>query len=200
MFNQTNFFIDRGTPRGITYDAFKMFEDHLNKKFKTRNLPIHAVFIPVRRDDLPAALLDGRGDIAAASITVTPEWREKFDFSNPTLKNVSEIAVGGPASASVSSVNDLSGEEVFVVRGSIDHQNLERLNADLTRQGKRPVRLRFAPDTFEDEDLLEMVNAGLVQYAVVAEPLARFWAAVLPGLRLFPEVKLRTGAADQDYW
>ena len=46
----------------------------------------------------------------------------------------------------------------------------------------------------EDEDLLEMLNAGLVQYVVVDDFLARFWASVLPKLKLHPEVTLRTGA------
>ena len=83
VYNKTNYFIDKGAPRGITYDAFKMFEDELNKKYKTGNLKIHVVFVPVGRADLAAALLDGRGDIVAANITVTPERLEKVDFSNP---------------------------------------------------------------------------------------------------------------------
>src|SRR5512135_1162187 len=41
VYNKTNYFIDKGTPRGITYDAFKMFEDEVNKKYKTGNLKIH---------------------------------------------------------------------------------------------------------------------------------------------------------------
>ena len=39
-----------------------------------------------------------------------------------------------------------------------------------------------------------MLNAGLVQYVVVDDFLARFWASVLPGLKLHPEVALRSGA------
>ena len=39
-----------------------------------------------------------------------------------------------------------------------------------------------------------MLNAGLVQYVVVDDFLARFWAAVLPKLKLHPEITLRTGA------
>ncbi len=192
-FNQTSFFIDRGTPRGLVHDAFKMFEARINKKYKTGHLQIHVAFIPIRRSDVASALLDGKGDVAAASITVTPEWQEKFDFSTPNFRNVSEIVVAGPASEAIASVDDLSGREVFVQRDSIYYESLERLNADLIRRGRPPVTLRLAPDALEDEDLLEMVNAGLVQYIVVADTLARFWAAVLPGLRLYPEAKLRSG-------
>jgi membrane-bound lytic murein transglycosylase MltF len=194
VYNKTNYFVDKGTPRGITYDALKLFEDEINRKYKTGNLKIHVAFFPVGRKDLEAALLDGRGDIVAATITVTPERQQRVDFSNPVLSNVSEIVVSGPASQPIATVDDLSGREVFVRKGSIYHESLEKLNADLAKRGKPAVKLRFAPDNLEDEDLLEMTNAGLVQYVVVEDLLARFWAGVFPGLKLHPEVALRTGA------
>ena len=194
VYNKTNYFIDKGAPRGIVYDAFKMFEDELNKKYKTGNLKIHVAFRAIGRPDLEAALQDGRGDIVAAGITVTPERLQRVDFSNPTYKNVSEIVVSGPAAPAIASVDDLSDREVFVRKGSIYHESLEKLNADLGKRGKKPVRLRFAPENLEDEDLLEMTNAGLVPYVVVDDFLARFWASVLPALKLHPDVVLRSGA------
>jgi len=193
VFNKTNYFIDNGTPRGATYDALKMFEDEINKKYKAGNLKIHVVFVPVGRVDLAKALSDGRGDIAAAGLTVTPERLEKFDFSNPTLSSVSEIVVSGPTAEAIAAVDDLSGRLVYVRKGSIYHESLEKLNADFAKRGKPAVKLKFAPDSLEDEDLLEMANAGLVSYVVVDDYLARFWATVLPGLKLHPEIALRAG-------
>jgi len=194
VYNRTNYFIDKGTPRGITFEAFKMFEEHINQKYKTKNIRIHVAFLPVRRDAVADLLLSGKGDIAAANITVTPERLEKVDFSIPALKNVSEIVVSGPASESIGSADDLSGRQVFVRKGSIYNESVDKLNADLQKRGKAPVKLRFAPDNLEDEDLLEMLNAGLVQYVVVDDFLATFWAKVLPKLKLHPDVALRTGA------
>ena len=197
VFNKTNFFIDKGAPRGITYEAFKMFEDELNKKYKTGNLKVHVSFYPVSRNDLAAALLDGRGDVAAANLTVTPERLEKFDFTNPTAKNVSEIVVASPKAEAIATVDDLSGKEVFVRKGSIYNESLDKLNADLAKRGKKPVKLRFAPENLEDEDLLEMANAGLVQYVVVDDFLARFWAQVLPDLKIYPQVAGPLGRPDR---
>jgi membrane-bound lytic murein transglycosylase MltF len=193
VYNRTNYFIDRGTPRGIVAEAFKLFEDYINQKYKTGNLRIHVALIPTRRDALASALLEGKGDIAAAYLTVTPERLEKVDFSNPTIKNVSEIVVGGASSPSVAGVDDLSGREVFVRKSSLYNEDLEKLNADLVKKGKAPVKLRYAPDNLEDEDILEMVNAGLVPYAIVDDFLGRFWAEVLPKLKLYPEAALRKG-------
>ena len=194
VYNKTNYFIDKGQQLGITYDAFKLFEDAINKKYKTGNLRIQVAMIPVARKDLADALLEGRGDIIAANVTMTPERLQKADFSDPTLKNVSEIVVSGPQSQPLAMADDLSGREVFVRKGTIYYESLEKLNADLAKRGKPPVKMRFAPDDLEDEDLLQMLNAGLVQYVVVDDFLARFWAAVLPKIKLHPEATLRTEA------
>ncbi len=94
--------------------------------------------------------------------------------------------VAGPALGAIAGVDDLSGKEVFVREKSIYHESLQALNADFAKRGKPPVKLRFAPTELEDEDLLEMTNAGLVQYVVVDDFLARFWAAVFPKLEAPP--------------
>src|SRR5262249_802725 len=193
VYNKTNYFIDRGTPRGITTEAFRLFEDSINQKYKTGNLKIHVALLPVRRDELAEFLLGGKGDIVAASITVTPERVGKVDFSNPVLKNVSEIVVSGPASGPVATREDLSGKEFFVRKGSIFQETLEKLNEEFKKSGKAEVRLRFAPEDLEDEDLLEMLNAGLVRYVLVDDFLARFWAGVLPKIKLHPDIALRSG-------
>src|SRR4029078_6009446 len=44
----------------------------------------------------------------------------------------------------------------------------------------------------EDEDLLEMANAGLVKVLVVDNHKAWFWQRVWPNLKLHPSVALRT--------
>jgi len=54
------------------------------------------------------------------------------------------------------------------------------------------VRLKLAPEALEDEDLLEMVNAGLVKLVVVDSHKAEFWAQVFTKIRLHPEAAVRT--------
>jgi membrane-bound lytic murein transglycosylase MltF len=192
-YNKTGYFIDNGTPRGTAVDAFKLFSDYINEKYKTGNLRIHVSLVPTRRDNLAEALLSGRGDIVAAAVTITPERLKLADFTDPVVKNVSEIVVGSSEAPPVATAEDLSGREVFVRKGSIFHDRLEKLNAELAKKGKPPVRERYAPDNLEDEDLLEMVNGNLVSYVVVDEYLAKFWASVLPKLKVYPDAALQTG-------
>jgi membrane-bound lytic murein transglycosylase MltF len=191
-YSRTNYFVDKGVQRGATYEAMKAFEDELNARRKTGLLRVHVVVIPVSRDELLPALLAGRGDVAAAALTITPEREKQVDFTVPVTDDVSEIAVTGPNGPALGSVDDLSGREVFVRRSSSYHESLVALNARLAREGKKPVTLRPAPETLEDEDLLEMVNAGLVKIVVVDSYLAAFWKKIFPKLTLHPDVAVRT--------
>ena len=50
-----------------------------------------------------------------------------------------------------------------------------------------------APDVFEDDDLLEMVNAGLVPITIVDDYLANFWSKVFTHLQVHGDVALRSG-------
>ncbi|MEJ0007285.1 MAG: lytic transglycosylase F [Steroidobacteraceae bacterium] len=193
VYSQTYYFVDKGTQRGASFEALTNFDKELNKARKTRNLPITIVFIPVRRDDLIPALLDGRGDIAASGVTVTASRDKLIDFSNPMIGSVSELVVSGPGSPSLSGVGDLSGKEVFVRKSSSYYEHLQKLNADLQKAGKPPITLRLAPESLEDEDLLQMLNAGLVQYVVVDDSIAKLWQQVLPKITVHPELVVNAG-------
>jgi membrane-bound lytic murein transglycosylase MltF len=192
-YSKTLYFVDRGTPRGTAYDQGKLLEEHLNKTFKSAKLTIRVQFIPVSRDELLPALLGGKGDIVMGNLTVTPERAEMVDFTEPWIGGVDEIVVSRPGYPDITTVDDLSGKEVFVRTSSSYHESLVKLNERLASQGKPPVRLTPAPEELEDEDLLEMGNAGLVDLLVVDNHKAWFWQRVFPALKLYPRVTLRTG-------
>jgi membrane-bound lytic murein transglycosylase MltF len=193
VFSKTNYFIDRGVQMGLTYDAMRMFEEDINRKLKTGLLKIHVAFIPVARDELIPRLLEGRGDIAAANLTITPEREQHVDFSTPAYRDITEIVVTGPGSIPLESASDLSGREVFVRESSSYFSSLQALNTDLENAGKAPVNIRPAPETLEDEDLLEMVNAGIVNTTIVDNHVAGFWKQVFPNITLHPQAAVRTG-------
>ena len=192
-YNKTLYFVDRGRPRGGTYDLGEAFEEDLNRRLGTGHLRVDVIYIPVSRDKLIPGLVEGRGDIAASNLTITDERRQQVDFSDPIYTGVDEIVVTGPASPPIGSAQDLAGQEVFVRKSSSYYESLLRLNAELEQAGKPPVRLKLAPETLEDEDLLEMVNAGLVRFVVVDSHKAEFWAQIFPKIRPHPDAAVRTG-------
>jgi membrane-bound lytic murein transglycosylase MltF len=188
-YSKTTFFVDKGTQLGLTPDAFHMFEDDLNKKLRNKNIRVHVVFVPVAHDDLIPALLEGRGDVVSAGKLMTAWRAERVDFTNATKTGISSIIVSGPGVPPISAVQDLSGKDVYLRLSDVSLPNVERANAELKAKGKPPVRIVAAPEVLADEDILEMVNAGLAPMTMVDDYLAQFWQQV------FPNLVLNTGAA-----
>ena len=193
VYSKTFFFVDKGTQRGVVHDIGRALEHELNRKLKAKRQRVSVAFIPVSRDELLPALVAGRGDIAAANLTITPERLKTVDFGDPWLKGVDEIVVTGPHSPPIATLDDLQGKEVFARKSSSYYENLVKLNATFKQQGKAAVKLTPAPEALEDEDLLEMLNAGLIKVVVVDSHKAQFWKQVFPELTLHPEVAVDTG-------
>jgi membrane-bound lytic murein transglycosylase MltF len=146
----------------------------------------------VSRDRLFDALAEGRGDIAAAGLTITDERRKRVDFAAPWA-TVSEVVVTGAGQPPVTTVEDLSGRDVHVRRSSSYFESLTSLNDKLRAAGKKPVRIVEAPEAFESEDILEMVHAGVIPNTVVDSHLAEFWGGVFDSIRVHPDVTLAAG-------
>jgi len=193
-FNRTFYFLDKGVQRGVAYEYGRLVEERLNKYFKTgTDDKVHVVFIPLPRNLLLPALADGKVDLVAAQVTVRPELQKIVDFTNPTRMNVSEILVTGPGQPPLATVADLSGREVFVRELGSYHESLVALNQKFKTDGKPPVEIRLVPENLEDDDLLEMVNAGLIPATVVDDFLANFWAKIFPEITVHQNVAVRTG-------
>ncbi len=197
IYSKTQYYVDNGRPLGMVYEGLKAFGKYVNKKYppKVKHVKFHVVFLPVSRDGLIPALLEGRGDVAAAALTITPEREKLVDFSDPTARNINEIAVTGPSSPPLAALDDLAGKEVFIRKSSSYWEHLERLNERFRSEGKEAVKLRAAPEELQDEDLMEMVNAGLIGITIVDDYKAKLWAKVFKDIRPCPEIAINTGGA-----
>jgi membrane-bound lytic murein transglycosylase MltF len=193
VYNRMQYFVDKGVQRGISYESLRLFENEINNGLKTGVPSVYVAIVPLRRDQLSAALTDGKVDLVAATITITPDRRKVAAFSNPTRKDVSEIVVTNAKAPYVDTLDALSGRTVFVRRRSVYYDTVVALNESLTRRGKPPVVIKEAPEPLEDDDVLEMVNAGLVEATVVDDFVARFWSQVFFNIRLNGGAALRSG-------
>jgi membrane-bound lytic murein transglycosylase MltF len=192
-YSKTLYFVDYGgTQRGLCYDFMRAFEDALNRKLARGNLRIHAVFVPVSRDQLIPMLLEGQGDVVAANLTITPARSKLVDFVTPVAEGVQEIIVTGPRGPVLHGLDDLSGRDVYVQPSSSYFESLTRLNEQFRSRGMAPIKLRNAPGHFETEDILEMTNAGLANIVVADDYLAKFWKEVYPNITLHPDLVVRT--------
>ncbi len=192
-YSKTFYFLDRGHQRGLTYDTVKEFEKYLNHQLGKKTLKFRVVVIPTKRDRLLPALLEGLGDIAAGNLTITTERQTLVDFSAPGYTGVDEIIVSGPTSLPIKTIDDLSGREIHVRKSSSYYESLKRLDARLNAEGKKGMKLVPADEYLEDEDLLEMMNAGLIQMIVIDSHKGKFWSQIFKDLTLHPDIKVRTG-------
>ncbi|HEU0259418.1 MAG TPA: transporter substrate-binding domain-containing protein [Burkholderiales bacterium] len=193
--SRMQYWIDRGRQSGAEYELLKKFEEELNAKYKLKrkHIGIHVHFIPTARDELIPALVQGRGDIAAGILTITPERLQQVDFGAPFFRNVAEIVVTGPASPTLASIEDLAAQKLFVRRSSSYWTHLEALSERLRQQGRASLELKAAPEDLQDDDLLEMLNAGLVGVAVVDRYKAVTWARVFKRIKPREDLKVHEG-------
>lgn len=184
VYQAGGYYLDGLQEKGLTYELVKMFEAFLNDRLGTGHVKTHVVLIPVEFDQLLPALVQGYGDIAVAGLTITPGREKIVDFSEPLYENASEIVITGPAAPQIGSLDDLSGQQVYIKPGSSYRGSLETLNSRFRNEGRKAIKITDAPPHLQDVDLLEMVSAELLPMVVMDDFKARFWANVMDGLTL----------------
>lgn len=194
VYSAGRYYLDGPAEKGLVYEMFKRFENALNKSLENGHVRVHVVFIPVARNQLIPALLAGQGDVISAGLSITPERQKLVDFSIPVSKSVSEILVTGPSAPKLSSIDDLSGQTIHVRMTSSYRESLEELNRRFAEQGKAPLKVEPISELLEDDDLVEMVNAGLLPWAVVDSYKTQLWDGVFNDLVFREDIVFRSGA------
>ena len=193
-YSRTDFVINAdGRATGLQVELLQQYEKRLNKGIKREENKTQIVFIPTTFARLLPDLENGKGDIAAALLTVTPERQRRFGFASGKAMQVEELVVVHRDVQDIGTVEDLAGREVHVLRNSSYAEHLRALNKRLAGKGLRAIRIVEADTELLSEDILEMVNAGIIPITVVDDYKARLWAQVLPDVRVLEDVKISTG-------
>jgi membrane-bound lytic murein transglycosylase MltF len=191
-FNKTNFFIAGGKEYGFEYSLLKEFEKYLNRDLKKRDLKLVMEFIPVARDRLLPALNEGYGDIAAASLTITPERKKAVDFSDPYIRGVDQVVVAHKRVKGLRNIDDLSDRKIYVRKSSSYFEDLTALNDQFRGKGLEPIRIVMIDENLETEDILELVNSGAIDITVADNYLAKIWRKVFHNLKVYRKMKVRS--------
>ncbi len=191
-YKKTEYFVVKGQQRGFEYELMEQYERAVNKGRKKGQPHIDIVYIPVPFERLIPSLIKGRGDVAAAGLTVTPARREKVAFTIPYVTDVSEVVVTHKSNTSIRSLNDLSGRIVYVLSGSSYVQHLARLSKRFKAEGKAPIYIVESDAYLATEDILELVNAGIVEVTVADNHIAELWANVLPDIVVHKDIAVNT--------
>lgn len=195
-YSRSLYFNDRGQERGISAETIRDFERWINRKYakKLGKRPLTVYVIPTTRDKMLPEVVQGLADAAVGNLTVTDERLKSVDFASPDNQpGINEVVVTGPKVPTIATTNDLAGKTVHVRKSSSYFESLELINERFRKEGRQAVKLVPVPDALEDEDMMEMVNAGLLEAIVVDDWKARMWAPILPQIRVNGQARVREG-------
>jgi membrane-bound lytic murein transglycosylase MltF len=188
------FFYFQGKPRGIVTELLYRLQESINEDLDRGHREVEIIPMPVSRDRLIPALVSGQADLVAADLTITEGRAELVDFTVPVVTDVDEIVVFAPGlGADVTSVDDLSGRAVYVRRSSSYFEHLEALNRDLVERQLPPVRIDAANEHLRDQDILDMVNAGIVDATVIDSYKASNWSEVFTEMQPRDDLVINSG-------
>ena len=193
VYSVGRYYLDDGQPKGLVRESAARLEKFINRGKKNKSVKTYVAIIPVARDQLLPALLAGRGDLVIASLSITPERQELVDFTIPVSKPISEILVTGPSAPLIESIDDLAGQTLYVRHSSSYRESLDKLNQTFAQAGLAPIHVEPVTELLEDEDLIEMVNAGLLPWAIVDDYRTKLWEDVMPNLQVRRDIVFREG-------
>ena len=161
FYNTTDFYIYQGISRGFHYDLAKDFADYLMV-----NLQI--IEINNNPDTAIHHLQNEKYDLLAISMTSTPDREEKLRFCHPFFKT-NEVLVQNKNHSPIGNLKNLDGKEIFIPKNFPAYKKtLEQLEDSLNIK----IHIREVDQIF-NEDLLHLVETGVIHYTVVDENIAR---------------------------
>ncbi|MDO6527168.1 transporter substrate-binding domain-containing protein [Motilimonas sp. 1_MG-2023] len=183
-YNKTDFFIRKGKILGLQAELLKQFEKSINKGVKKEVDKVKIKYIPVPFDQLIPALNEGRGDIVAAFLTNTPQRQKEVAFVASLSSQVDELLITSHKHRDVNQLTDLAGMTIHVLDDSSYIEHLHTINRILSKQNLAPIEIIPANSFLTSEDLVEMLNAGMIQATVIDQYKAELW------LKIFTELKV----------
>src|SRR5262249_41851312 len=112
--------------------------------------------------------------------------------TNPTRTGISSIVITAPGAPPIATPQDLADKEVYLRASDISAPAVQEFNTKLAAAGKPPVTIRPAPEVLADEDIFEMVNAGMVPVSIMDDYVAAFWQQIFPDVALNKTAAVRT--------
>ncbi len=156
--NAVSYFLHKGVQQGFDHDLLALFA-------KEHSLRLEFI-VPENASDLIPWLLEGKGDVIAASMTRTPEREAQMWMSRP-YNMVEEVVVQKAGAAPLTSLADLKGKTLHVRKSSSYATTLAALQA-----AHGPFTITFAPEDLETEDLIGAVARGEIPLTVADSTIA----------------------------
>lgn len=164
------YFIRRSEPAGFEYELAKAFADHLGVELE--------LVLPSNFAGLFQVLQERNAHFIAASLTITRERQQRFDFAPPYRESapvlIYRVRQGNPAPKSPT---DLYGRSIGVLKGSSYEELLEHMQDEFPE-----LQWLNNPDN-SVTDLLDQVHEGSLDYTILDSTVFDAQKSFYPGLR-----------------
>ncbi len=184
-YNSTNYYVYRGEPLGYQYEMLKSFADFLGVKLEIKI-----------NNDLDASLQcinQKECDVIALGLTVTKDRQQYVDFSNPLNQTRQMLVQRKPDNwrkiATMDEIEsnllrntlDLAGKTIHIQKNTIYKYRLETLSDEI---GADILIVEHPSATVEE--LIDMVNKGVIEYTISDEHIA------LVNQKYYPDIDTKT--------
>jgi polar amino acid transport system substrate-binding protein len=166
------FYVVNGEPAGLEYEILLYFARSLGRELEIEWVEPFEELLP--------RLARGEGDVAAATLTITPERQERFDFSAPYFP-VRTMLVE-PQGRESPSLDSLAGETLVTIPGSVYERILS------TVPGVKLVRVS------SEREMFELVASGRARALATDSPIAFRY------LKDFPSVRMGIPLTEEDFY
>lgn len=184
LYGPTSFFDYRGELMGIDYENAKRFARDEGLALDIKALD--------NLQQLISALESGEADLAAYPVPIIAEYKDKVIYCGK--KEIStQVLVQRKGESLITDVTQLPGKDIYVEKDSKYHYRLDNLNEELGGGlNIKPIK----NDTIAEEDFLEMVDKGKIDYTVVDSEIASVFGKGLPNL----DFSLKISAEQAGSW
>jgi membrane-bound lytic murein transglycosylase MltF len=111
------------------------------------------------------------------------------------LENINEVLVTGPAAPGIATIDDLAGAQIAVRASSSYQEHLAVLAEGFAARGLESPAIVEVDELLEAEDILEMVNSGLLPMTVMDDYKAEFWSSVYPDIEVRSDIVINAGGS-----
>ena len=176
---------------GVAPQIAKYLGSFLSKKYKK---PIQVKIVPSVLGNMLNEIDQGNADFALVYGRKYEEQLKSGQYLLYTRPHLEEsLIVTKAGTAPINSLLDLSGQDVCVSRLK-DTKALTDANEILIKSGKKPINIYQDKHALDDEDFLQMLNAGLISNTFVATWKAQLWKPYFTNLQLNESTKSPGGS------
>lgn len=189
-YSKTFYYLDGAQQKGLTYELGVEFEKFINKKFPNDQNKIKVVFIPTLRNDMINDLLSEKGDVIASNMYVTDKQIDDVTFSKALFKDTYPVLLSKMNGTDLENIDQLSAQKIAVRKSSIYFKYIEEINAKLIGLNLAPIEIIKVDEFLEDEDIMELVHAGVYDFTVVDKHLAGVWLKAFSDLFIHQKLSI----------